>query len=192
MEIHKISTSLLEWVEANDVVGARRLLEGVDKQDRKLIVAKRDNYDLPLFVASMRGNVDMVEFLAEECGADLEERGRYFISAVPHNCMVTPLWCTVASNEFEVAKRLIELGADVNAVSDPCGTPVLGACTMNRFSFINNNIFKFEKGLAIVQFLIDHGSKPFMKNKCGDDVFQTASYNGHRSILEKLFTKVRT
>ena len=57
MEIQVISASLLECARTNDVDGARRLLVGIEEQDRKLIVAKRGNASPPLFVAAARGNV---------------------------------------------------------------------------------------------------------------------------------------
>ena len=41
----------------------------------------------------------------------------------------------------------------------------------------------------IVQFLIDHGADPFMKNARGEDVFLTASYYGRILTLEKLLLK---
>ena len=166
MEIQEISTSLLKCVRTDDVDGARRLLVGVDEKDRKLIVAKRDNSDPPLFVAAMRGNVDMVTFLAKECSADLEERGTFFNDDLAE--LVTPLWCAVVSNRFEAVKRLIELGADVDAVSDSENNSVLGTCTMNgnflrgHFANMNNIVTKDED---IVQLLIDHGSDPFMRKQ---------------------------
>ena len=192
MEIQEISTSLLECVQADDVVGARRLLAGVDKQDRKLIFAKKDNCDPPLFVAAKRGKVDMVEFLVEECGAGLEERGTC-TSSMGIVELVTPLWCVVVLNKFEMVKRLIYLGADINAVSEFGETSVLGACAMNVKFFnclpcaIENKLFKERKD--IVQFLIDHGSDLHKKNRWGDDVLQIASLNGQRSILNKLLRK---
>ena len=92
MEIQIISISLLEYVETDDLDGARRLLVGIDEQDKKLIVAKKENSNAPLFVAAMRGNVDMVEFLAEECHADLDELGIYKDDRFESCYLVTPLW----------------------------------------------------------------------------------------------------
>ena len=128
MEIQEISTSLMECVQTDDIVKARRLLAGVDEKDRKLIVAKRDNNNAPLFVAAMRGNVNMVEFLANECHANLEELGRYEDQVLECCYLVTPLWCAAASNKLEVLNRLLDLGADINAASDTGETPVLYAC----------------------------------------------------------------
>ena len=131
MEIEIISTSLLECVERDDVDGARRLLVGIDEQGRKLIVAKRGNSNAPLFVAAMRGNVNMVEFLVKECLADTEELGRYEDHL--QSChLVTPLWCAAASNKLEVLNLLIDLGADINAPADDGSTPVLYARKSDR------------------------------------------------------------
>ena len=72
----------------------------------------------------VEGNAAMVSFLVKECYADLEERGRY----IPYEPM-TPLLCAALLNNIEAAKSLIDLGADINAVSS-CGsyTPLLFAC----------------------------------------------------------------
>ena len=37
-----------------------------------------------------------------------------------------------------------------------------------------------------VQLLLDHSSDPYVKNKAGDDAFQTASLNGRELILDEL------
>ena len=142
MEIQEISTLLLECVQTDDVVGARRLLAGVDKRDRKSIVAKRDDRDPPLFVAAMRGNVDMVELLVKECHADTEELGRY---KDPYgDChLVTPLWLAAVWYKLKVLNCLINSGADINAVADNGSTPVLAAC--NQY-------------LDIVKWLVEHGA----------------------------------
>ena len=143
MEIQKVSTSLLECVQTDDVVGARRLLAGVDERDRKSIVAKRDDCDPPLFVAAKRGNVDMVEFLVEECHADTEECGRYKVRVFDSYHSITPLWLAAILNDFEMLNVLINLGADINAVADNGSTPVLAACNQD---------------LDIVKWLVEHGA----------------------------------
>ena len=159
MEIQKITTELLERVETDDVVGARRLLAGVYEQDRKSIVGKTDdNSNTPLLVAAMRRNVDMVEFLTKECHADKEELGRYnYTNAggrgglVFH--LVTPLWCAAASNKLEVVKLLIDLGADINAASGTGGTPVLYACDVMN--------------VKVIKYLVNHGADVNKPDNCG-------------------------
>ena len=126
MEIQEIS--LLECVYNDDVIGARSLIFGVNEQDRRSIVANINNLNAPLFVAAMRGNVEMVKFLVNECHADKEECGRYYckpIGSTETVHMVTPLWSAAVSNKLEVVKLLMSLGADLNAASDTGNTPVL-------------------------------------------------------------------
>ena len=128
------------------------VLAGVDEQDRKSIVAKRDDRTAPLFVATMRGNVNMVEFLARECHANLEELSRCKIrneyknsfNVVETAHLVTPLWCAAVTNKLEVVELLIDLGADINAASDTGNTPVLYACKMMN--------------VDVVKYLILHGA----------------------------------
>ena len=124
----KISTLLRECARTNDVVEARRLLGRIKERDRKSIVAKKNNFPTPLFVAAMRGYVDMVKCLVTEWQADVEELGRYKDRSDGSCHLVTPLWCAAISNEPDVVEVLIDHGADINASSDTGRTPVLGAC----------------------------------------------------------------
>ena len=245
MEIQKIlnlSTSLLGCAHRNDVDGARRLLDGIDRRDRRSIVAKGDNDNAPLFVAAMRGNVDMVEFLVKECHADMEERGRYEDLELKSSYLVTPLWGAAASNYLDVVDLLINLGADINASSENGRTPILEACSTNvdvveyllkhgadvnipgkdgetclmvavwseeicqilieygatvnaRDKSGNTALHRaithhdYSDQEDVVQFLIDHGSDPFVKNEYGEDVFRKTCLEGYESILEKLLSR---
>ena len=133
MNNKKISKSLRECVLKDDVIGARSLLVGVGEQDRKSVVAKTEDRNAPLFVAAMRGNVDMVEFLVEDYHADTEELGYYIVNESWH--LVTPLLCAAALKKLEVVKLLIKLEADINAVSETGDMPMLYACAMNKDVF---------------------------------------------------------
>ena len=124
-DILKLSTELLNCVRKNDIIGAKRLFFNItEKKDRKLIVAKREDCNAPLFEAALKGNAAMMSFLVKECYADLEERGKYFVYKLTprasiftkSNDLVTPLWYAAASNKLEVVKCLIDLGADINTV----------------------------------------------------------------------------
>ena len=152
MEIQDISTLLQECVEKDDVVGARRLLAGVDEKVRKLIVAEGDNCDPPLFVAAMRGNAEMVKFLVNECHADMEELGRCMVNESWH--LVTPLWCAAALEELDMVELLIKLGANIDAVSGTGDTPVLYAC-----SLMNINV---------VKCLVKYGADVHKRNDDGE------------------------
>ena len=138
MEIQEISTLLRIYVDADDVIGARSLLEGVNDRDRKSIVAKSSDHDAPLFVAAMHGNVDMVECLVKEWQADMEERGLCAVlnsETISHH-LVTPLWLAAVLNNLEVVESLINLGADVDAQSDTGFTPVYYAYIMRKFDVV--------------------------------------------------------
>ena len=127
-DILKLSTKLLNCVLKNDIIGAKCLFFNIkEKEDRKLIVAKRNDCNAPLFVAVLEGNAAMVSFLVKECYADLEERGGYHTYR-----LMTPLLGATLLNNFEVVKCLIDLGADINAVSSCGSTPVLFACDQSN------------------------------------------------------------
>ena len=246
-DILKLSTELMNCVRKNDIIGARSLFSDIsEEEDRKLIVAKRDNRNhdgdeicvAPLLEAVARGNVEMVRFLVEECNADLEEQAVYgFFMYEP----LTPLLYAATWSKLEVVRCLIDLGADINAVS-PCGsTPVLFACgtsspavaeclikhgadikTPNKSGetcLIKAVKFKelcqllLDNGADVkaqdengdlalhhaiktdqpdtVQLLLDHGSDPYVKNKAGNDAFQTASLEGRELILKELLFKFK-
>ena len=149
----EISTLLMTCVDADDVIGARSLLERVNDQDRKSIVAKSSDHQAPLFVAAMHGNVDMVECLVEEWQADMEERGSY-MNLVDNSChLVTPLWLAAVSNNSEVVECLINLGADIDAQSDTGFTPVFYAY--------------FRGNSDVVKCLVTHGANVQKPNEYG-------------------------
>ena len=131
-----ISDLLLKYLYTGDVVGAGRLLEKFKERDRKWIVAKKDNRNAPLFIAAMRGNVDIVKCLVTEWQADMEELGEFFDQKDGSSLSVTPLWCAASMNRLEVVKLLIDLGADINAVSNTGYTPVSYACFREEVSIV--------------------------------------------------------
>ena len=247
MGVEKIASLLLDCAHTDDVVGARRLLDRVKEQDRKSIVAKRKNCNAPLFVAAMRRNVDMVKCLVMEWQADLEVSGRYMDHRDGSSISVTPLWLAVVSNNMKMVELLIDLGADINAVSDTGDTLVSQACFLKIVCIVKilsmrgadvekpNKfgetclILAAERSLELCQILIDYGanvnaqnslsgntalhcaiiktnnpdkegivnllidhiSDPYIQNKCGDDVFKTASLLCQESILEKLLIRFK-
>ena len=239
-DILKLSTDLLNFVRKNNIIGARCIVSDIsEKEDRKLIASKTDHYNGPLFEAAVRGNAEMVSFLVKECYADLDERAGYIGLFMDE--LVTPLFCAAILKKLEVVRCLIDLGADINAVSSCGNTPVLLACDqwstevaeylIRRGADINKpnktgetclmKAVKFkalckllidngadvkaqdENGdlalhyaikrnqLDTVQLLLDHGSDPYVKNKAGDDAFQTASIEGKELILKELLTKMK-
>ena len=182
MGFERIASLLLDCAHTDDVVGARRLLERVKEQDRKSIVAKRKNCNAPLFVAALRRNVDMVECLVKEWQADMEVSGRYMDHRDGSSISVTPLWLAVVSNDMKMVELLIDLGADINAVSDTGDTLVSQACFLkivcivkilsmrgadvekpNRFGE-TCLILAAERSLELCQILIDYGANVNAQN----------------------------
>ena len=149
-DILTLSIELINCVRKNDIAGAKCLFSDItEREDRKFVVAKRDDCNAPLFEAVVRENVEMVRYLVKECYADLEDRGGHF----PYES-VTPLWWAAAENKFEVVKCLIDLGADINAASPNGSTPVLYACS--------------QSSPAKAEYLIRHGADVKKPNNIGE------------------------
>ena len=159
-DILKLSAELMYCVRRNDIIGARCIVSDIsEKEDRKLIASKRNNRNhdggevcrTPLFEAVVRGNVEMVRFLVKECNADLEERAGYELFMFE---LVTPLLFAAILNKLEVVRCLIDLGADINAVSSCGSTPVLIACG--------------QSSVALAACFISHGADVRKPKKSGE------------------------
>ena len=213
VEIRRASQSLLNCVKTDDIVGARKLLHRLERaEDRKLIVSRRNNCNAPLFVAALRGNADMVEFLVKEVQADMEEQGLYEDEELrnfyeddetPTRHLVTPLWCAAASNQLGVVKRLIELGADINASSDTGISPVLAACMLTNIDMVkflvehgsdiqkpNNNgstcLVNSVQSVELCQLIIHHGADVNAQDISGDLALHHAIYRGRQETMQLL------
>jgi ankyrin repeat protein len=127
---------------------------------------------MPLHGRAEHGDVEMVELLLKH-GAD--------VHAV--SCMSTPLHCALSGFQHapperwrEVAERLLEYGADVNAGSaangDPNWTPLHHAAWRNH--------------IAAVSWLLEHGANRTRVNKYGSTPLETARYFDHKEIIELL------
>jgi ankyrin repeat protein len=127
---------------------------------------------MPLHGRAEHGDVEMVKLLLEH-GAD--------VHAV--SCMSTPLHCAVGGFQHapperwrEVAERLLEAGADVNAGSaengDPNWTPLHHAAWRNH--------------IAAVSWLLEHGADRTRVNKYGSTPLETARYFDHKEIIALL------
>jgi ankyrin repeat protein len=123
---------------------------------------------MPMHGRAEHGDVEMVELLLKH-GAD--------VHAV--SCMSTPLHCAVGGfqNEpperwREVAERLVEAGADVNAGGDSDWTPLHHAAWRNH--------------IAAVAWLLEQGADKTRINRYGSTPLGTAQYFGHEEIVELL------
>lgn len=119
-------------------------LRKFNKEQRRRIVAHKIIGNAPLFTACLKGLVHIVNYLLDECYADIEQRGIYEVEQDHSRHVVTPLWCAAVANHIEVVKTLVQHGAEINSPSDTQSTPVRSACYMTNIS--------------IVKFLVDHGA----------------------------------
>lgn len=115
-----------------------------NKDQRRRIVTQKIMGNAPLFTACLKGLVHIVNYLLDECHADIEQRGIYEVEQDHSRHVVTPLWCAAVANHLEVVKTLVLHSAEINSSSDTQSTPVRSACYMTNIS--------------IVKFLVDHGA----------------------------------
>ena len=103
----------------------------------------------------------MVEYLIEQCQADVEQKGVYEVPDDRSIHFVTPLWCASVAGKLPVVKCLVKHGANVNSVSDTGSTPVRSACFMTH--------------LDIVTYLVE----------CGADILRP-NYNGGTCLINSV------
>jgi len=115
----------------------RRRLERIgDKKTRSLIVSQVKDGCSPLFLACKKGNVEIVDYLLNVCGADVEQKGEYEVQDDRSVHRVSPLWCAAVAGKVKVVECLVKYGADVNSVSDTGSTPVRSACYMTHLDVV--------------------------------------------------------
>ena len=81
----------------------------------------------PLFEAIDQKNLELVKFLVEKCGADIEHR------EVQHR---SPLYVACSGGAMEIALYLLEKGADINAVTLIGRSALSKACWNGRADFV--------------------------------------------------------
>ncbi|XP_028571107.1 ankyrin repeat and SOCS box protein 6 isoform X1 [Podarcis muralis] len=146
-----VSYSLLKMAEYGVVQAAEALLRG----GADITFEDPITYYTSLHIAVMRNKPDMVELLVQE-GADINRRDRVHESS--------PL--DLASEEPErlpCLKRLLELGADVNAVDKHGKTALLHALASSDGVQIHNT--------ENIRLLLEGGANVKATTKDGDSVF---------------------
>ena len=122
----------------------------------------------PVLYACTLMNAEIVKFLVMH-GADFRKP-----TTDGRTCLMI-----AAQESKEICQILIDNGAEVNAQDSSGYTALHWAITFNNHPDI------------VVQFLLDHGSDPYVTNKDGDDAFQTASLTGNESTLKQLLLKFK-
>ena len=152
--------------------GLKNFLENEDKDKRKILVnrkCQKEEYNILFYCCSLRDDVpfsnsekiEMVKYLLDECGADIEMTGKEVV-VEDHNSVhyAPPLWVTSIRGNLPLAVVLLEHGADVNGRSNSQSTAVRTACYKNDED--------------MVKFLISKGADINIPNRYGSTCLMNA------------------
>ncbi|XP_034974858.1 protein fem-1 homolog A [Zootoca vivipara] len=129
----------------------------------------------PLLIASRHGHREVVEYLLDHCGARVEAGGSVSfdgetIEGAP------PLWAASAAGHLDVARSLLERGANVNQTTLTNSTPLRAAC--------------FDGHLEIVRYLVgERGADLEVANRHGHTCLMISCYKGHTEIARYLLQR---
>uniref|UniRef100_U3EN09 Ankyrin repeat domain-containing protein 16 n=1 Tax=Callithrix jacchus TaxID=9483 RepID=U3EN09_CALJA len=121
--------------------------------------------DTLLHCAARHGRRDVLAYLAEAWGMDIEAANRDY---------KRPLHEAASMGHRNCVRYLLGRGAAVDALKKADWTPLMMACT--------------RKNLGVIQDLVEHGANPLLKNKDGWNSFHIASREGDPLILQYLLT----
>ncbi|XP_033746497.1 protein fem-1 homolog CG6966-like [Pecten maximus] len=151
---NKIVYKVHNLVEKGDLKNLRKLLGGKTLEERQIIVNEKVKNNTALFHACFHGRLDIVRYLLENCKPDLEATGTHIVEEDEHSeHIVPPIWSAAISNQLDIAKALIENGANVHGCSDTKSTAVRAACYSNN--------------VDMVKYLVEHGADVNIPNKNG-------------------------
>ncbi|NXD28524.1 ANR16 protein, partial [Spelaeornis formosus] len=119
--------------------------------------------DSLLHHAARLGQRDVLEFLVQEMGMDVEVTNGHY---------KRPIHEAASMGHQECVSFLLERGASVDCLKKADWTPLMMACT--------------RKNLEVIQTLVEHGADPLLRNKDGWNCFHLASREGHAEVLRYL------
>jgi ankyrin repeat protein len=151
-----MTRELLQAIENDDSQKVRELLaSGID------LNFEDDDGDFPLYVASWRGNKEIVELLLAN-GADVNyEADAYFYTA---------LMVASGSGHADIANLLLENGANVNAEDDWQLTSLMRAAESGH--------------LEVARVLLQHGANASLRDDRGKTALELAEESGHFEVTE--------
>ena len=160
---------LLSSEDSNNIAGYDELMNAVSKGDMKALEKLiKDDTDLnkqydnitPINLAAARNDKEMVKFLAEK-GADINLEDGYGY---------TPLIIAIKYRNIGLAKNIIDLKPDLNAICSATGdTPLTYLVNANKYG----------GGADLCYYMIKNGADINKKNKEGNTplMIAAASYN---------------
>ncbi|XP_077025623.1 ankyrin repeat domain-containing protein 16 isoform X2 [Tamandua tetradactyla] len=121
--------------------------------------------DTLLHCAARHGHRDILAYLAEVWGMDIEASNRDY---------KRPLHEAASMGHRDCVGYLLSRGAAVDSLKKADWTPLMMACT--------------RKNLEVIQDLVEHGANPLLQNKDGWNSFHIASREGDPQILQYLLS----
>ncbi|TRY54641.1 hypothetical protein DNTS_001621 [Danionella cerebrum] len=119
--------------------------------------------DTVLHYAARYGYLDIIRFLIEEMGMDVE---------VYNNDYKRALHEASSMGHHDCVRYLLAKGAQVDSLKKADWTPLMMACT--------------RRNLSVVQELLDHGANATLQNKDGWSSFHIACREGDPAIIQHL------
>lgn len=152
--LNKIVYKVHLLIEKGNLTQLRKILGNKTLEERQKIVNEKVKNNTAIFVACLHGRIDIVRYLLKTCKPDLEATGTHIVEEDENSeHIVPPIWSAAISNKLEIAKALIENGANVHGCSDTKSTAVRAACYSNN--------------IDMVRYLVEHGADVNIPNKNG-------------------------
>lgn len=134
----KVAAEIVASIKQDKLILAKRQLDGLRREEKKLIVSQILDGKSPFFLAVQHGLAHFVEYFLNDCHADVEQRGVYEMAKDGSKHHVTPLWCASVANKLDVVKMLLRHNAQVSAKSDTGYTPAeIAWCASNTEIVMN-------------------------------------------------------
>lgn len=130
-------------LEKDDLKTFQWVMNSQSQQDKKSIVNKinSESKQSPFFIACKNGCTSLVNYMTEQCHADLEQMCEFEIEDANFRDIVTPLWVAIENKHNDVVSFLIASGADINHESKIYhSVPVRVAGHARSWSLINDLI----------------------------------------------------
>jgi ankyrin repeat protein len=138
------------------------------KDERKRIVSAKLNGATSLIMSCKNGYLDVVEYLVDGCGANIEQTG--LVNFEGENIEgAPPLWCASAAGHLKIVKYLVSKGANVNSTTKSNSTALRAAC--------------FDGHFEIVKYLVENHADIEVANRHGHTCLMIACYKGKPLLL---------
>ncbi|XP_014346334.1 ankyrin repeat domain-containing protein 16 isoform X3 [Latimeria chalumnae] len=149
--------------------GSFSLLQELGKEEQLRDEIQRKHFgksgDTLLHYAARLGHLDILRYLIEDVGMDLELYNNDYKRALHEAASMSQLSCVHC---------LLAKGAKIDCLKKADWTPLMMACT--------------RKNLGVIKALIEHGANPALKNKDGWNCFHIACREGDPGIIQYLLT----